>query len=982
MCYSLAGRIQTRLVALLVPALLAALLIVLSGDQRYFTMFMVMAVISLDLDLFLYPHLFSYQSRWHTYTLAVFEFMLTLIVVRWLAGTLPIYAIVWYYAAAWVGGYFLVNAILPVLDPMWVEHGGEIGRRAQPRPGPAGWTALFWRYLREIPASGLMLMALVFLAALQLTVLSDSVTVLQMALSVTGALVAWLLARRLGSPLTLPVEETLAAGLAVALLIRSPDIWPFPVAGALAAGCCLWLPVGRRPIFNGIALSLVLVLLLAPGTYSSDAQWGNSLLLPLALANIGLLISLRSRTLPLLLSFAAIAVGNAALLAMNRQESLPVLAPELIPTSLVFFAAFILADPLTAPRRPAVQIVAGAAAAAGGLALQRAGIGLPFPVALLVVNYAVAVGSQVARLIPTGVSPSDAAVPPAPAGVSRRAFLSAGVAAGGTLLLGGALRRLSVLDPAMLSLPAEPALAGGQSLPRFEDVAGRSGIVLSHHGAPKEGNPAIGTGVAWGDYDGDGRLDLYVTDHMGRCHLYRNNGDGTFTDVAESAGVVNPGLRSTSATFVDFDNDGRPDLYVGRAYGPNVLYHNNGDGTFTDVTKRSGLGDRGRTMSTAWGDYDGDGYLDVFVVNYTNQPISLDPNASPLEDVRTVTHVLRPYNRLYHNNGDGTFTDVTHLLGELETRGLGFSAVWFDYNNDGRPDLYVAYDFGGQVQPDVLWRNDGPDGKGGWNFTSVGPGLGVATEGNPMGVTSGDYNNDGWLDLAVSNIGPNHLYRNQSGRSFQDMAQRARVTHAGSVVGNMLNPSMTWGASFADFNNDGWLDLFMVAGAMDYQNVPQPNMLYLNDHTGHFVDVSAPAGINDPGQGRSVAVGDYNGDGYLDMFVANYGQPPLLYRNMSRSIGNHWLRLKLEGTRSNRDAVGARVTVHAAGLPPQMREVQIGQGLGSCNETALHFGLAGTDRAQRIEIRWPSGIRQVLHDVAAGREISVREPGKSRWSKA
>jgi hypothetical protein len=568
------------------------------------------------------------------------------------------------------------------------------------------------------------------------------------------------------------------------------------------------------------------------------------------------------------------------------------------------------------------------------------------------------------------------------AATSRRAFLATLAALASSVILGGALRRLTGLDPAMLSLPPEPVLAGGQAIPRFRDVASEAGIVLAHHGDTSEGSPAVGTGVAWGDYNGDGLLDLYVTDHRGASHLYRNNGDGTFTDVAEEAGVANPLSHATSAAFVDYDNDGWPDLYVGVSYGPNVLYCNNRDGTFRDVTARSGLGDIGHTLSTAWADYDGDGYLDVFVVNYPDSAISFDGNTSINESVKTVKRIYRPYNRLYHNNGDGTFADVTHLLGDIAgpaTRGFGFSAVWFDYNRDGRPDLYVAYDFGDAVQPNTMWRNDGPGGPHGWRFTQVQEELRVAAAFNTMGVVSGDYNNDGWLDLAVTNIGPNFLYRNNRARSFTDVARQAGVAHAVDTVDNMLNPSMTWGLDFADLNNDGWLDLYLVAGTMYFENIPQANSLFLNDHGRGFVDVSAASGTNDPGQGRSVAVGDYDGDGHLDMFVANFGQPPLLYRNLSGGSGNRWLRIELEGTQSNRDAVGARVELYAVGLRRQVREVQIGQGLGSCDDKALHFGLGTASRVERLDIRWPSGRTQRLEHVTPNQVLRVREPGASRW---
>lgn len=971
MCFSLAGRLETRLASLLAPVALALLVLALKGDPRYLTMVLVMALVGVDLDTFLYRWIFGYQPRWTIYVLGMFEFAVTFGAIRWLDGTLAIPDIVTFYVAAWVLGQLTVNALLPAIDLSWSEHGGEVWRPATREivPGPV---MRAWDALRLTSADSLTVLALLVLLALDLTMLPSSLRPIQVAAAVAGAVAAAIVARRLAPERAPGIAPALAAGLVLSLLLRGAPAPVFLAAGVAAVLCSTSIRLGGKPALNGTACAFVLALLLGSNAYTGDGEWGNSLLLPLLMVNVVLLLAVRRGRLPLAIAFLAVVFGHSVAGGVGQQEAMAVLLPRLLSLPLLFFAAFLLIDPATTPSRLLVQVTAGIGVAAIGLALSP--VGLHFVVALLVMNYLWGLLRLLPRARGVARQPEFGQTP----AVSRRAFLAGASVAAGGLLIGGAMRRLTQLDPAALSLPADAALAGGQAIPRFEDVAQQAGIVLRHTGDPREGSPAVGTGVAWGDFDGDGRLDLYVTDHMGPCHLYRSNGDGTFTDVAESAGVAHPGMHATSATFVDFDNDGRPDLYVGVAHGPNRLFRNNGDGTFADVTERSGLGDEGRTMSTAWSDYDGDGYLDVFVANYPDEPVTFDAHSTPQMNTRTVMQLPHPTNHLFHNNGDGTFTDVSHLLDISATWGFGFSAVWFDYNRDGRPDLYAVYDFGNIRQPNTLWRNDGP-GPDGWRFTQVQHRMGVDTRANPMGVASGDYDNDGWLDLAVTDIGPNYLYRNTGGQRFREVAQGARVAHATNDVNNMLDPSMTWGVSFADFNNDGWLDLYLVAGAMDYQNVPQPNALYMNDHTGRFIDVSDASGANDPGQGRSVAVGDFDGDGYLDMIVANYGQPPLLYRNLSRGLGNRWLRLELEGTQSNRDAVGARVTVHARGLRPQVREVQIGQGLGSCNERALHFGLGSVSRVDRVEIHWPSGRRQVLHAVDSNQTLHIAEPGRSRW---
>lgn len=972
MCFSLAGRLETRLASLLLPIALALLLLVLGGDPRYLTMVLVMAVVGLDLDTFLYSWLFRYQPRWAVYALGLFEFVVTYAIIRWLDGSLAIPDILKFYLSAWILGQTTVNGVLPAIDLSWSEHGGEIWRPATRESDP-GLLMRAWDALDLTGGDSLTVLALLVLLALDLTMLPSSLLPVQAVAALAGAVAATLVIRKVAPDRSVGVAAALGSGLILSILLRGIPAPLFFIAGAGAVGLSACVRLAGKPVLNGSACAFLLALLLGSGAYTGDGEWGNSLLLPLIMVNAALLLAMRRRRFPLAAAFLAVVLGYGFLSGLGQDQAVAVLLPRLLTLPVLFFATFLLTDPDTTPSSRYLQVAAGSAIAALGLVISS--IGLHYVIALLAVNYL----WGLFRLLPGRTAEQRNQRRVEGRALSRRAFLAAASAAAGGVLIGGTTRRLSQLNPAALSLPADAALAGGQAIPRFEDVARQAGIVLRHTADRREGSPAVGTGAAWGDFDRDGRPDLYVTDHMGPCHLYRNNGDGTFTDVAVSAGVAHPGMHATSATFVDFDNDGWPDLYVGIAHGPNRLYRNNGDGTFSDVTEHSGLGDTGRTMSTAWADYDGDGYLDVFVANYPDGPVTFDAHSTPQMNTRTVMQLPHPTNHLFHNNGDGTFSDVSHLLSLPATWGFGFSAVWFDYNRDGRPDLYAVYDFGNIRQPNTLWRNDGP-APGGWRFTQVQDQMGANTRANPMGAATGDYDNDGWLDLAVTDIGPNYLYRNTAGRQFREVAQTAGVAHATNNVNNMLDPSMTWGVSFADFNNDGWLDLYLVAGTMDFQNVPQPNALYMNDHTGRFIDVSDASGANDPGQGRSVAVADFDGDGYLDMIVANYGQAPLLYRNASRSLGNHWLRLTLEGRASNRDAVGARVTIHVTGMRPQVREVQIGQGLGSCNEKTLHFGLGRAGRAERVEIAWPSGQRQILRGVNSDQTLHIAEPGRSRWS--
>jgi hypothetical protein len=468
----------------------------------------------------------------------------------------------------------------------------------------------------------------------------------------------------------------------------------------------------------------------------------------------------------------------------------------------------------------------------------------------------------------------------------------------------------------------------------------------------------VGTGAAWGDYDKDGDLDLYVTSYGGPHHLYRNNGEGTFTDVAAAAGVAAAPFWGSGVTFVDYDNDGDLDLYV-LSWGTNVLYQNNGDGTFANVTAAAGVGgDFQHWQSAAWGDYDNDGFLDVYVTNHRFCQIY---PTSP--------------DRFYHNNGDGTFTEVTSLLNNAgpQTQGFGFAPGWLDYDNDGDPDLYlVADDLKHEENhyPNVLWRNDGPDGQGGWLFTDVSAESSTDLSINGMGLAIGDYNNDGNLDMGMSNTWSNMLLHNNGDGTFQNVTREAGV--ARGVVGTA--PSITWGIGFFDFNNDVYQDLYIVAGYLKGFMLAEPNALFLNNGDGTFTDVSAESGADDSGRGRTAAFADYDGDGFVDIFVANFGEPPLLYHNDGPGQGNghHWIEVELEGTVSNRNGVGAKVRVSAGGLT-QLRQVQCGDSLGAGSDMAVHFGLGEATQVEQIEVVWPSGRVQVLTEVPLDRRITITE---------
>ncbi len=498
-----------------------------------------------------------------------------------------------------------------------------------------------------------------------------------------------------------------------------------------------------------------------------------------------------------------------------------------------------------------------------------------------------------------------------------------------------------------------------------------------------------GCGVAFFDYDNDGWTDVFVMNGTrlegfpkGKeptNHLYRNNKNGTFTDVTDKANLRRTGWGS-SVTIGDYDNDGNDDLFL-TYYGQNVLYRNNSNGSFADITKKAGF----PTVGIRWGsgatfvDYDRDGKLDLFVANYLKFDVAtatepgkggncfwkgIAVNCGP-KGLPTDTNLL------YRNNGDGTFTDVSEKSGIAKVTGrYSMTAVVTDFNNDGWSDIYVACD----STASTLYRNN-KDG----TFTDVSLESGTAynEDGNAqagMGVTVGDYDNNGFPDIFKTHFADDLpiLYKN-SGRDFFDDASR--------LAGFDHTRYVQWGTGFADFDNDGWADILTVTGNVYpeiekfFKEYPHrsPRLLYQNLGNGRFRDVSAitGTGITEPKSSRGCAFGDFDNDGDVDVLVMNMNEPPLLLRNDLKS-SNNWLSVKLIGVKSNRSAIGSHVTVKI-GEKIQMQEVTAQTSYYSHNDLRLHFGLGANKQIDSIEIRWANGQTEAIKNVVGNQFITIKE---------
>ncbi|HKP12591.1 MAG TPA: CRTAC1 family protein [Blastocatellia bacterium] len=552
----------------------------------------------------------------------------------------------------------------------------------------------------------------------------------------------------------------------------------------------------------------------------------------------------------------------------------------------------------------------------------------------------------------------------------------------------------SPFPPASLNLDAD---AAGDFQVTFVEVAARAGLTepIIYGGVDRKKYiiETNGCGVAFFDYDNDGWVDILLLNGtrlegspQGKApaiKLYHNNRGGGFTDASAGSGLTRTGWAS-AVTVGDYDNDGNEDLFI-TYYGQNVLYHNDGRGRFSDVTEKAGLATKG----TRWGsgcafvDVDRDGRVDLFVANYLifdpaavpepgkgpnclwkGVPVNCGPKGLPTDT-----------NLLYHNNGDGTFADVSQSSGIGKTQNrYAMTAIVTDYDDDGWPDIYVACD----STASILYRNN-RDGT--FKDVALEAGAAYSEDGQAqagMGVAVGDYNGDGFADIFKTHFADDlpAMYKNTGRGFFEDASRAAGFEHTRYIQ---------WGTGMVDLNNDGWPDVFTVTGNV-YPEVEKvfkeyphrsPRLIYRNLGNGRFKEVTAECG---PGarelhSSRGCAFGDYDNDGDVDVLIMNMNEPPSLLRNDyngARRGANNWLTLKLVGTKSNRSAIGARVRLKV-GARQQMQEVSSQSSYYSFNDPRLHFGLGDSPRAEQIEIRWPNGETEILKGIAANQVVTIKE---------
>jgi len=538
---------------------------------------------------------------------------------------------------------------------------------------------------------------------------------------------------------------------------------------------------------------------------------------------------------------------------------------------------------------------------------------------------------------------------------------------------------------------AKSVKCSGRPVPQFTDITAKAGIKFSHVASPdsKYVVESMSGGVILIDYDRDGYPDIYFTNaptvdmaikgQTARGALYHNNHDGTFTDVTEKAGLATPCFAMGGAVG-DYNNDGWPDLYL-TCLGGNKLFRNNGDGTFSDVTSQAGVADGRWSTGAAFGDYDGDGYLDLMVTNYVDFHLNDLPGFGSAPnckyrglDVQCGPRGLKGAgDALFHNNGDGTFTEVSKQAGVDDPNGYyGMSVIFADFNNTGRPDIYVAND----STPKFLYKNLG-NGK----FQEIGleSGTAVSEDGSEqasMGIAVGDYLHNGLPSLYVTNFSDEYsnLFRNEGNWNFSDVSYKSGVALPSL-------PYVKWGTVFFDADNDGWLDLIVVGGHVYPQvdtlpagaRFKESKELQLNQRDGTFCDASAEAGpaFRVPRVSRGVAAGDLFNSGNVDIVVEDLAGEPMILKN-NGVPGRHWVSFELQGTKSNRLAIGARLRLVTGGVT-QTEEIHSGGSYLSQNDLRVHFGLNSATKIDSLEIRWPSGKIETIKNLEADKFYAILE---------
>ena len=535
---------------------------------------------------------------------------------------------------------------------------------------------------------------------------------------------------------------------------------------------------------------------------------------------------------------------------------------------------------------------------------------------------------------------------------------------------------------------------------QFVDVTTTAGINFQHvdgRTGEKYLIETLGSGALFFDFNLDGNLDLYIVNaahtpspiqttepstnsaDLPKNLLYQNNGNGTFTDVTLKAGVGDTGY-GVGCAAADINNDGYPEIYITN-FGDNRLYYNNGDGTFTDITEKAGVGDRRWGTGCAFLDYDLDGYIDLYVVNYMTYSVANDRGwvtqgirtyCSPVDQIETRRFVSES-DILYRNNGDGTFTDITDES-EISHRALGLAVAVGDYDNDGAPDLHIAND----MEPDLLYKNNG-DG----TFTDITDFTGTGYDengipGSGMGSAFGDYNNDGYFDLVVSNASAQHviLYHNDNAQFFTDVS-------FSSGIGAVTLPYFKWAVDFLDYNNDGLQDIYVSNGHLQDTielfsdaTYAQTDLLLQNIHRNGkytFSDVSAEVGLTQLTKmvGRGAAFGDYDNDGDIDVFLNHSNQPAKLLRNDGGNT-NNWIAIHTNGTQSNASGIGTKITLKSDALS-LIKEVRSGSSYLSQNDLRVHFGLGKNTKIDSLELHWPSGHTDKFSDLKTNQILRIKE---------